>query len=270
MANSVSRLNDIALLLKLLFLLLLPWLGGVIGAIVLVAVSCLSLAVHEGSLLLTVPLMVAAYIHVHKTRPGTLGLAALASLLIGGCFVWLSITHSRLGVTQQEFLAHVNSLMPRVHQAAVRILFTDWRENLRMTLDFGLTWPNLLHHVIFALVIAPVCVPLWQASKGLIRASRQDDHTPWTTGLLLLAALSPMALYPIGLDHFRWLSACLLNLFLAMMVLCSDPERQRMVEQAFLQRWRWVVASAVIGWAAGPSADFSSFGWARQSLGMPT
>lgn len=268
-ANSVSRVNDITVLLQMVFLLLLPFMGRAASTVLLVGASCASLAVHEGSLFLTIPLMVAAYVHVYKAQRGTVAMAAAASLLVAGFFVWLAMAHARLGLTQQAFLDHVNSLMPRVHQAAVRILFTDIRENLRTTLDFAWTWSNLVHHLIFAIVIAPVVVPLGIACKGLVRAGAQDTDLPWTTGLLLLAALSPLALYPIGLDHFRWLSASLLNLFLAILVLCWDPVRQRIVAEAFLRRWHWVLASAAMGWIAGPAADFYSFSWARMWLGTP-
>lgn len=269
-ADSVARLNNVALLFLLIYMVLMPLLGLLNGTLLLVVTCAASVATHEASFFLVAPFLVAAHFFVHRHHPRALTLSLWGAIAATATLVVITVNSGQTELTDKVYYESLIETYSRVSYPAVKILFTSFEENLRMALAHLFTWSSFLHHSVFLAVIGPILPPLWRCAReihqGLGERSARERYSLYLLGL---SALAPLALYPVGFDHFRWLSASMTIAFFGLALLCREPPFFDIVSRRFRADWHWVAVAATIGWVAGPSADYYSFSWARQWLGMP-
>lgn len=267
--ESAGRLNNIALVVMLAFLLALPRLGFRAGWVLLALAGALTVALHEASFFLLAPFMIGSFIYTHQENNHAIAAGLAAGVVMGLVLGFISIVSAHAGVEEAAYLGHLQSLYPHVHRWAVAVLFTSVDGNISMTLKHGLTLSNLWHHLIFGVIVSPLLVPLWRCFRDIAHALRDRGESLVAFGLLLASATAALALYPLGMDHFRWLSNVFISLMLALVVMSREPHSYAIVSARFRADWAWVVAAVIFGALAGAAADYYSFGWARDWLGSP-
>ena len=127
-------------------------------------------------------------------------------------------------------------------------------QNIRRTYYLGVSMERLWHHLLMFALLAPVLFMLFQATRAVLG---QREPRAW---LVLLAALSPLALYPLGHDHFRWWALALTNMFVALAMLGITREGMRTAIARTFERY-WLLGWVAIGLAliTGPLGVTTSF-----------
>jgi len=263
MAFGVGRVNFVGTMLAVIFLLVAPHLRRGTSLALLVVIGCLSVAIHEASLLLRLPLLLAVFVWLHREKSDTLTWAAAAGALFVALVLYLNEQTARFPLEEQAYLEHLQGSFSHVHHVAVKVLFSSLSENVSTTLNQLMTVFSLLQHGIFLVVMFPVGLLVWKSSKAVWAKVCNDTPSQIAGPLLFLACLSPLALYLLGVDFFRWQSNVLFNVFLLLTVLSRDEQVYKAIAKVYQQGWGWALAAIGIGWASGPAGDYFSFYWAR-------
>ena len=79
-------------------------------------------------------------------------------------------------------------------------------------------------------------------------------------GFILLSALSPLALYPLGYDHFRWWSLAITNFIISIFfIILQDNIIRDNVLSFFEDREKLIAFVVFIGFISGPLGVIESF-----------
>jgi hypothetical protein len=108
----------------------------------------------------------------------------------------------------------------------------------------------LLNHVLLALTLVPTFLLLWH----LAEVSPGIKRHRWERKVLVTAALSPLSLYLVALDHFRWWGLGITNLFIVIAYLALREHAVRNLADRIERMW--VTAVCVVG----VSLIFGTFG----------
>ena len=227
-----------------------------LGSVLLVN-SCLllSLLIHEAAFFLYVPLVLAFW---HMLDPSARGcrrqLLSAVFLMIA---TWIISTRGQMTLnTLQVHTAQLQAIYgSRVESSALLVLHRQGiAENIRLTLDNGFTVARLISHLIMLLALFPLFKLLWHFYRACrtVLISQQK--------LLLLSSFSPLALYPLGYDHFRWWALALTNLFIVLSLLMTwyPPVRTR-IAAAIMQHKTLVWLTIASSLLFGPLAVTESF-----------
>jgi len=264
------RFDQINLWLLLLTLATIARTGPKTSTAAVGVLGILSLLVHEAAFFTTLPVMLGALaFRLSSTatpRPwrwmGALAvLFTLVTFLIG--------TLGRLRMTCEKYLEHLQSIVEfEVAPRSVAVLTRSLDENMAMTLAHLGRGTVIQGHLVLALLLVPtgvVCVGLVRDLRAQVRPT-----LPGVTYPFLAASLSPLALYGLGLDFFRWWALATLNFFVAVAWLCRvRPDCVQTVEASVRSRWVWVVVVIGLSLVLGPMGVYFGFPhsiWADSGL----
>jgi hypothetical protein len=154
-----------------------------------------------------------------------------------------------------EYIKHLGSKGIVVDSLAAQIPLRDLNGNFRY--HYGLVFRPMVavHHIVFIAGSFPLLFIAFSIfRKGLAHTRRKTwiiEH---------MATLSPLALYIIGLDHFRWWAAALTNLFLLWAThMASASGSGHWLFRFFEEKRKWILVSIVFAFVSGSLGDFNSF-----------
>ena len=263
-AFDLGRFDVFNLLLAVASLLAIHGLSRMAAALVVCVLLAISLLIHEGVFFMYMPLVVGYWFYRDRAR---------SALWLQGTYVVLAFLMtfviSRWGQVTLYSLDHHLALLTerfgdRVVAISVQVLHEGGViQNIRRTYYLGVSMERLWHHLLMFVLLAPVLFMLFQATRAVLG---QREPRAW---LVLLAALSPLALYPLGHDHFRWWALALTNLFVALAMLGITREGMRTAIARTFERY-WLLGWVAIGLAliTGPLGVTESFK-GPASLWMP-
>ncbi|WNK21222.1 hypothetical protein P1P91_05985 [Halomonas piscis] len=250
-ARDVGRTDAVVLALAIALLLGLGRLGGArrgAAAALVLSVNGAAILIHEAAFFMVVPLTLAFW-HYRDAARAALAwqgacLAALTALtyLVStrGGFDAVPLAE-RFAELQSAYGAHVD-------KGSLSVLYhTGLAENVRHTLAEGFRPARLAHHA----VLLAALLPFGYVAVRVLAAVRRDMSVrAW---LLLAAAFSPLALYPLGHDHFRWWSLAITNALVAFALLCRAEGAVAERALACLEASRrWVWAALLLALVTGP------------------
>lgn len=257
-ALDVGRFDHVLLLLAALSVYGVHRWGRVSALIVVLISGGVGLLVHEIYAVAFLPLVIAYWFY---RNPGNrafriTGLLPFAVLLLSVPVLVLLGTPDQM--TQRQYLSALRASFDGVAEGSVAVLYRGLPENVAYTTHHLLSIDSLQHHLVFAVVMAPALYVLAVTVRTLVLA---EKGMPDRLGLILVvaASVSPLLLYPVGLDAFRWWALAITNLLASLAVL-SHKERLRKVVGAVFWRLRYVTLVAIIlGLILGPLEDDNSF-----------
>ncbi|MCK2042212.1 hypothetical protein KZO83_05875 [Chromohalobacter sp. TMW 2.2308] len=257
-AFDVGRFDLIIYMIFILIVLSINFLAErsvyVTFAIVVAGLS-LSVLVHEAALFMILPLSLVFWNYIDSSRKGVVlqGLAFVVIFFI----TFLVSTHgeySALGF--EDHLEALRSIYGDrvVSSSLVVIHHSSLEENVSRTIRLGLSFPRLVHHgalVFFMMPFMYMMYKLYMSMRGQIDLKVK---------LIFIASLSPLALYPLGQDHFRWWSLTITNIILA---ICFIVLRDKVVRDGVLSfledRVKLVSFVVLFGLVSGPLCVTESF-----------
>lgn len=250
-AEDVGRVDIVVLMLAIGLLLGLCRLGHVrrgASATLVLTVNGLAILIHEAAFFMIMPLTLAWWRCQDATRIG----AAWQLACLGALTTLTYLVSTRGGYTAQPLAEHFAELQgvygTHVARGSLSVLHhTGLMENMRHTLTEGFRPARLMHHG----VLAAVLLPFGYLAFSVLAAVRSElNRAAW---LVLVAALSPLALYPLGHDHFRWWSLAITNVLLAFALLCRSHPQVANRGLACLEENRgWVWATLLLALVTGP------------------
>jgi hypothetical protein len=169
----------------------------------------------------------------------------------------ISVLH---GITHPEYIQHLETTGATVCPLAAEIPFRNVRENWIYNLGLVFRTTVLPYHILYLAGMFPAGLLFLRIFRTI------RPHVPDLL-LLLLACSTPLTLYAIGLDHFRWQALTLLNLFLLLIWLSDDPRVRTDLLDCITQNRKLVYLSTLSAFITGSLGDFRSFAlletWAR-------
>lgn len=219
----------------------------------------LFILIHEAAFFIVAP-MIFMYWHYKDSSNQSLVLQIISFFFI---FFLTYLVSTNGNYTSLSLKDHVKELASvygnKVIESSVAVIHkTDLEYNIHMTFERGLTLERLLHHVYFLLFMLPLIYfscGLYQQVKGQLTLR---------TGILLLSSLSPLALYPLGHDHFRWWSLAITNVMLIIIFLCLNNKKlSEVIFNYFESKERLVIFMVLSSFILGPLGYIKSFGVAE-------
>lgn len=220
-----------------------------------IALQSLAVLIHEASLLLTAPAAICIWIALHgnRIREWRAVIFYLPIAIIGTVVWWAgkitSIQTARLAQEMQALSGDGKLIFPGVIGAASRevTMITKNLQDAPLVMVFE-------QHLIFAggmifffVFTSLTCLAFW-------RLDRRAGH------LICISAASPLLMYPLGHDFFRWWTFAFLNTFMLISALSVADSRLRDTLCQTTQKWKPIVLLAILsGIALGGTGDLYSF-----------
>lgn len=211
--------------------------------------------IHEASLFMFVPAVLTYWFFIDSTqRAFTLQSASFVVLFIA---TYLVSTYGL--VTLYSLDEHMNMLASQygekvIHSSLNVVHYGGVAENIERTTGVAFSLPYAFHHVVMFVLLSPLLFIVFQVIRACFKM--RDVGVI----LLVVAAFSPLALYPLGHDHFRWWSLALTNFFVV--IAFASIDRENLSSRVFhvLEKYRYVCYLAVItGLVTGPLGVMTSF-----------
>jgi len=219
----------------------------------------LFILIHEAAFFMVVPMTLMYWNYIDSTKKSTI------FQVLSFCFIFfltylISTNGDYASLSLKEHTKELVSIYGnQVIESSVAVIHkSDLEYNIYMTFEKGLTLERLLHHVYFLLFM----LPLIYFSRGLYQQVK--EQLTLKSRILLLSGLSPLALYPLGHDHFRWWSLAITNIILIIIFLCfNDKKLSEIAFRYFESQEKLVVFMIVLGFILGPLGYIKSFGVAE-------
>jgi hypothetical protein len=256
----IGRFDTIGLLAALLAILSVRNLAVRVQVIAVPFLLGLVILVHEANFLMFAPMVFAYWVHrVSATRTVNLVRSAAGLLLIA----MLYATQTRGLIRSMSHAEYMSRLAGKLSEgysgAGSDVLFRDLKGTAAWTASYALSFSQLKHHLALACLLVPTLWLLFlvvRIYRERHRASGMSSRSVWA---FISCAFSPLLLYPIGVDYFRWWAITFANLFLVFSLLAEDREFRAALSDVFgTHRWLSVY---LIGFSllAGPLCITSSF-----------
>ncbi|MFT0772862.1 hypothetical protein [Psychrobacter aquimaris] len=222
----------------------------------------LFILIHEAAFFIVAP-MIFMYWYYKDSSKQSLALQIISFFFI---FFLTYLVATNGDYTSLPLQAHVKKLVSnyggKVVENSVAVIHkSDLQYNIYMTFERSFTLKRLLHHLIFLLCMLPSAYLLF----GLYKKASQ--RITLEIKILLLSGMSPLALYPLGYDHFRWWSLAITNIMLIILFLClNDKNISTMVFKYFEDKRKLVNLIIMLGFILGPLRVMTSFLFAENFI----
>lgn len=264
-----GRFDQLLILLALAALVAVVHGTRTTAFVVVLATTVLGVLCHELYAVAFLPMVLGLWLYVdHEDRRFNYSRAVLCLAFIG--LTALTVSAGRLssmdadqylGMLQRE---HGWEILSRPGpEASVEVLFTGLSENITRAFDRLGSSRVLKHHLAFFAIMAPTFGVLFHVVQAL-DASARNKAARLRQAAALLAPLSPLALYVVGIDFFRWWSLALLNLCVVVALLMGEADRNEAVSQKLWNHRHLVYLAVVVGLVFGRLGIEYSFGVAEE------
>ena len=255
----VGRFDHVGLAISLACFACIERLRPMAAAVALVGACTLGIVIHEAFAVIFLPLILAYWLY-HRAGPTSdmRLLTVVTSLLALVVLVMISRGRPALGET-----AYVQTLRDLhgewINARSVGVLYGSVTNEAGRSVALFLTSRRLFQHAVLAAFLLPSLLLLGAAIRGVWRDGLRRSRRGWRAAALLVAAASPLALYPIGIDFARWWALAITNLLMALSLLLLASERWRTAVGGAIAEHRLLVwATVVCSLIAGPLGVASS------------
>ena len=134
---------------------------------------------------------------------------------------------------------------------ALGFLTNNIEDNIMIVLKHTFTFKRLFHHLLFAPMAILTLYVFWKIN-GFSRRNPKEMF-------LFLSCLSPLLLYLIGHDHFRWWSIAVINLFIVTSLLAAKPENNEAFTNRLFEIRHSIIALIVMSLILGSPRVYKGF-----------
>ena len=221
-------------------------------------VSCflsILILIHEATFFTITPLVLMFWHYIDSSKK-TIVLQIVSFMIVFLLTYLVSTKGDYTALTAEDHVLKLQSIYgSRVSKLSVDVLHNiSLEENIFLTIKNGLTLDSLSNHIYFLLF----SLPSFYFSLGLYH--RLKEHITIKIGMLFLSVSSPLALYPLGYDYFRWWSFTITNVILVIIFLClKNSKFSEAIFKYFEDKRKLVFFIIVLGFISGPLEYIKSF-----------
>ncbi|MCK0715840.1 hypothetical protein ACFO0U_13320 [Chromohalobacter sarecensis] len=222
---------------------------------IVVAGLSLSVLLHEAALFMILPLSLVFWNYIDPSRKGVVCQGVSFTVI----FFMTFLVSTRGEYSALGFEDHLEALRgvygDRVMSSSLVVIHnSSLEENVSRTIRLGLSFPRIVHHGALIFFMMPFAYMMYKLYMSI--RSQVDIRVK----LIFIASLSPLALYPLGQDHFRWWSLAITNIILSIcFVVLRDKVIREGVLSFFEDRVRLVAFVVLFGLVSGPLGVTESF-----------
>jgi hypothetical protein len=225
----LGRFDQLGLLLALAAFVSIEKLPRAGAALAVLAACALGLFIHEAFLLLSMPLVFAYWL---ARDPGSRVIAPshLAVGLVLLAVMAFIVTRGSPHIATADYLQELRATHGDwVNAGSLKVLYGGAGAESPRAIALLLDPNRLFQQMLLVGALLPTFWLVWRIKRTPAGADAQGRLIP----LMLLAALSPFALYAIGIDYARWWSLAITHLALACALgMTMSPQWRSRVELA--------------------------------------
>lgn len=258
-----GRFDQFGILFMTLSIVVIEHFKGLKVTAAIIILSALGILIHEAYFLMFFPLVF--FYWVFRDEKKTDKLAALALIMALVLYVGLygNLKHT---ISRQDYLAHcASNYGPWISEQPVWILYTTTLQHIRVTTqNFGLAVFYKAHAIWFiallpSLLIVQKMIRLLYTTLAVTKD--EGEHTGIIV-LLFLSPFSPLILYFLGVDFGRWLSICVINVFVFLSIFLYTNKTYMQKCSGFLGKNKTIIMIAVVlSLLLGPLVKSQGFVW---------
>lgn len=263
-----GRFDQFGILFMALSIMAIENLKGIKITATIIILSVLGILIHEAYFLMFFPLVFSYWLFKDEKKTGKIFALALIMALVLYVGLYGNLKHT---ISRQAYLAHlVSNYGPWISKQPVWILYTTTPQHLRVaTQNFGLLIFYKVH-AIWLIALIPSIIIIQKMIRLLYTTLKKNENKkkhPVIIVFLFLSPFSPLALYFLGVDFGRWLSICVINIFVLLSVfLYSNKIYMRKCSNILDKNKNIVMIAVLISLLLGPLVKSRGFMW---NLGYP-
>lgn len=248
-----GRFDSVNLILLMVTLLIIPKINHKVLPFLIATVASIMILIHEASFFLFVPLMISYWYFID---PKDLSQKLIVSLFI----VFITFLVSTKGKFQSENLNQhytqaTKEYGTNVSKSSLAVLHRDFNQNVEFTIK-SINQKRIFDYISFIISSLPIFILFFVIFKSLLKLT----ETNITHILLVLACFAPLALYPLGEDHFRWWSIVITNIFIIVSLLAYHSEAiYNIVAEKTYHHKKLIFTAIIFSFLLGPLGNPSAY-----------
>ncbi len=258
-----GRFDQFGIVCMALSIAAIEKLRGLRTTTAILLLSLVAVMTHEGYFLMFFPLVFFYWIFRDgkKTAPITTCLLLAAVVAYIGLFGNLKHTISR-----PDYINHlVSTYGAWISEQPVWILYTTTRQHMRVTaMNFTLPVFYKVHAFWFVALLPSIIIfqKMFRLLYSTLAAERYRKNHPAVIILLFLSPFSPLIMYFLGVDFGRWLSTCVINVFIFLSLFLYTDKAYAHICAEMLSRYKKILLIAVLSaLILGPLVKSKGFIW---------
>jgi len=259
-----GRFDQFGIVCMALSIAAVEHLKGLKTAAAIIIISIVAVLIHEAYFLLFFPLVFAYWVFKNENKADKI----IAFLLIAAVVAYIGLFGNlKHTISRQDYIHHlVSTYGAWISKQPVWILYTTTAQHLRVTTS-NFTLPIFYKvHAIWLIALLPALIIFYKMFRLLyasLAAQRSGKH-PFVMVLLFLSPFSPLLMYFLGIDFGRWLSVCVINIFIFLsLFLYTNRGYAQQCAQMLGRNKKIIIIAVITALLLGPLDKGRGFIWNR-------
>lgn len=217
----IGRFDQIGIIVTLVLISCLKKISDLFQLIIVTLTFIILILIHEALFIMFGPLILLYWINLKKNNTNFTLLKIITFICLGTATLFVSTFGIMKKISAENYFELLlKDYGNKIDKSAVLTLYRNFSDNLEFTHNIGY---SIGHHVLMLIVVLPVIfissVLFYKYFHKVISISHKI-----MSYLLLISALSPLLLYPIAVDRFRWISITITNLLIVIAIQMQDSK----------------------------------------------
>ncbi|CAB1275725.1 hypothetical protein [Candidatus Nitrosacidococcus tergens] len=240
--HDFGRTDGISLVISLFSIFIIYKSSNLFAYFFTYLLMTIGILIHEATFFIYIPLVLAFGFYWDSSKE-----AKIVLYLLAGALLFTTYIISTYGLAQHSTLTEhyeklVNIYGDQVQQDSVAVVHgREIKENFDFTVAQLKTEKTKIKHLKRFFVLLPTLLLIVSLVFKDICKNRVSKKL-----LLFSSALSPLALYPLGADFFRWWALALTNLFITLALISGLDSQFRKLLISFFYRHQILVLVAIL------------------------
>lgn len=245
----IGRFDQIGIIATILLIFLLPRVTITLQVIIILFTFSVLILIHEALFIIFGPLIFVYWIFLIRYEN---------HLVIYKILIFVSLSIMTLAVSKYGLMKVISAknyyeLLSRIYgsfvdKGAVLVLYRNFDDNFEFTHQIGF---SIGHHILMLLVVAPI-IFLLSILFYNYHLKVRDLNVKAKYFTFILSAISPLILYPIAVDRFRWISIAITNIFIVIAILIQDNNFKLTLIKTFENHKLIVIITLILSLLLGP------------------
>ncbi|CAH9018256.1 hypothetical protein [Candidatus Nitrosacidococcus sp. I8] len=239
--HDFGRTDGIGLILTLLSILIIYKNSNLFAYFFAYLLMTIAILIHEATFFIYIPLVLVFGFYLSSSKEAKITLSVLANLFLCTTYIVSTYGLAQNSTLNQHYEKLVSIYGDRVQQDSLAVVHNrEIKENFNFTVVQLKTEKTKTKHFKRFFVLIPTLLLI---ASLIFEDIYKNGYSKKL--LLFIAALSPLALYFLGADFFRWWALALTNLFIAFALISGLDSQFRKLLISFFYRHQVLVLVAI-------------------------